>query len=222
MKKSTIYRATFYIAGLLILALGIVLNTKSGLGVSPIISISYSVSTIYGFNFGNATFALYAAFVAVEIILHLIRRPEGSLLITLGKDVLQLPLSLVFTRFMNLFSALLPEPEGFLPQLAVLVIGVVLTGIGAAMSLNMRVIPNPGDGIVQAIADFVGKPVGITKNCFDLFDVCLTAAICVVSGHRVIGIGLGTVIAVLGVGRVIALFNRLFMKKMDVLAGLER
>ena len=111
MKKSTIYRAIFYISGLLILALGIVLNTKSGLGVSPIISISYSVSVIYGLNFGNATFALYTVFVAVEIILHLIRRPEGALLLTLGKDLLQLPLSLAFTRFMNLFSALLPEPK---------------------------------------------------------------------------------------------------------------
>lgn len=222
MKKSTMYRAIFYIAGLLILALGIVLNTKSGLGVSPIISISYSVSVIYGLNFGNATFGLYAVFVAVEIMLHLIRRPEGSLLLTLGKDVLQLPLCLVFTRFMNLFSVLLPEPEGFLPQLAVLIAGIILTGIGAAMSLNMRVIPNPGDGIVQAIADFVRKPVGITKNCFDLFDVCLTAVICLSAGHKVIGIGLGTVLAVLGVGRVIALFNHLFMKKMDALAGLER
>ena len=208
MKKSTIYRAIFYISGLLILAFGIVLNTKSGLGVSPIISISYSVSVIYGLNFGNATFGLYAVFVAVEIMLHLIRRPEGSLLLTLGKDVLQLPLSLVFTRFMNLFSALLPEPDGFLPQLLVLIAGIILTGIGAAMSLNMRVIPNPGDGIM--------------KNCFDLFDVCLTAVICLAVGHKVIGIGLGTVLAVLGVGRVIALFNHLFMKKMDALAGLER
>lgn len=222
MKKSTIYRAAFYIAGLLILALGIVLNTKSGLGVSPIISISYSVSVIYALNFGNTTFALYAAFVAVEIILHLIRRQEGSLMITLGKDLLQLPLSLVFTRFMNLFSALLPESKGFLPQLTVLIAAIVLTGIGAAMSLNMRVIPNPGDGIVQAIADFARKPVGITKNCFDLFDVCLTALICVAAGHKVLGIGIGTVLAVLGVGRVIALFNHLFMKKMDALAGLER
>lgn len=222
MKKSTIYRAAFYIAGLLILALGVVLNTKSGLGVSPIISISYSVSVIYDLNFGNTTFALYAVFVAVEIILHLIRRPEGSLMITLGKDLLQLPLSLVFTRFMNLFSALLPEPKGFLPQLTVLIAAIVLTGIGAAMSLDMRVIPNPGDGIVQVIADFARKPVGITKNCFDLFDVCLTALICVAAGHKVLGIGIGTVLAALGVGRVIALFNHLFMKKMDALAGLER
>ncbi len=32
MKKNTILRVSFYIAGLLILALGIILNTKSGLG----------------------------------------------------------------------------------------------------------------------------------------------------------------------------------------------
>ena len=222
MKKSTIYRAIFYIAGLLILALGIVLNTKSGLGVSPIISISYSVSVIYGLNFGNATFGLYAVFVAVEIMLHLIRRPEGSLLLTLGKDVLQLPLCLVFTRFMNLFSVLLPEPDGFLPQLLVLIAGIILTGMGQD-GARFFVFDEPKhNGIVQAIADFVRKPVGITKNCFDLFDVCLTAVICLATGHKVIGIGLGTVLAVLGVGRVIALFNHLFMKKMDALAGLER
>lgn len=44
MKKSMIYRVLIYIAGLLILAMGLTLNTKAGLGVSPIISVSYSVS----------------------------------------------------------------------------------------------------------------------------------------------------------------------------------
>lgn len=42
------------------------------------------------------------------------------------------------------------------------------TGIGAALSLNMRIVPNPGDGIVQAIADCTRKSVGFTKNCVDI------------------------------------------------------
>lgn len=46
MKKSTTFRWIFYAGGLLILAMGIILNTKSGLGVSPIISVAYSISTI--------------------------------------------------------------------------------------------------------------------------------------------------------------------------------
>ena len=47
MKKQVFYRTFFYILGLLILAMGLTLNTKAGLGVSPIISVSYSISTIF-------------------------------------------------------------------------------------------------------------------------------------------------------------------------------
>ena len=236
MKKSTGYRWGFYVAGLLILALGIILNTKSGLGVSPIISVAYSISTILDVNFGNMTFVLYAVFVVVEMILHtvqnrrelkedkaLVPAAKKSLPLMLGMDLLQLPLSLIFTRFMNLFSAWIPAPShGFGSQLLVLLGGIICTGIGAAMSLNMRIIPNPGDGIVQAIADFVHKPVGFTKNCFDLFNICITISVSLIFAHKLIGVGIGTVVAVLGVGRVIALFNHLFMGKMTEMAGVER
>lgn len=53
MNKKMINRIIIYVAGLLVLALGIILNTKAGFGVSPIISVSYSISQINGFNFGN-------------------------------------------------------------------------------------------------------------------------------------------------------------------------
>ncbi len=240
INKSKILRTVFYIAGLLTLALGIILNTKSGLGVSPIISVSYSISTITGVNFGNMTFILYGVFVVIEIILHSIKyfsvpkkihteeykilQPtlHKSLSLVLLSDLLQLPLSLVFTRFMNLFSGWIPSPEENIKlQFLCLFCGIIFTGIGAAMSLDMRIIPNPGDGIVQAIADFINKPVGFTKNCFDLCNICITISISLIFAHKLIGIGIGTVVAVLGVGRVIALFNHLFMDKMVKAAGVE-
>lgn len=146
--------------------------------------------------------------------LHCIRRGERPLAVVLGLDALQLPLSLAFTRFMNLFSAWIPAPAG-------LAAGIILTGIGAAMSLDMRLIPNPGDGIVQALADCFKKPVGLTKNLFDLFCIGVTAAISLIFAHRLIGIGFGTVAAMLGVGRVIALFNRLFLDRMATAAGIK-
>ena len=235
-KKSTVLRILFYISGLLVLALGIILNTKSGLGVSPIISVAYSISTIGDFNFGNTTFMLYTVFVIIEIVLHTIRNlrmrknankalepaVHKSLPLIFLMDLLQLPLSLIFTRFMNLFSAWIPAPgDNFVLKLVLLFFGIVLTGIGAAMSLNMRIIPNPGDGIVQAIADCIRKPVGFTKNCFDLCNICITISVSLIFAHHLIGIGLGTVLAVLGVGRVIALFNHLFKDKMNLAAGVE-
>lgn len=53
MNKKMVNRIIIYVAGLLVLALGIILNTEAWLGVSPIISVSYSISQINGFNFGN-------------------------------------------------------------------------------------------------------------------------------------------------------------------------
>lgn len=237
MKRNSVVRWFFYIAGLLILAFGIILNTKSDLGVSPIISVSYSISTIWNLNFGNTTFVQYTIFVAIEMLLHVLQNRsqpakdrfasphtvKKSLPLILGIDLLQLPLSLVFTRFMNIFSKMIPSPShGIWPRTVFLVCGIICTGIGAAMSMNMRIVPNPGDGLVQAIADSIGKPVGITKNCFDLLNICITISVGLIFAHKLVGIGVGTVVAVLGVGRVIALFNHLFMQKMDQAAGVSR
>lgn len=102
-----------------------------------------------------------------------------------------------------------------------LLLAIILTGIGAAMSLNMRVIPNPGDGIVQAIADCIHKSVGFTKNCVDLTSIAITSALSLSLTGHLVGIGLGTVLAMIGVGRIIALFNHFFYEKMRVLSGVE-
>lgn len=243
MKKPFFYRGLYYAAGLLLLALGISLNTKSGLGVSPIISVSYSISSIWNLNFGDMTFILYSIFVLVEMCLHIVRNKKYSarggqvlahanrtnLKLVLLMDVLQLPLSLVFTRFLNLFSDRIPEFEtayagsflgSFAGRILILLFVIALTGAGAAMSLNMRVIPNPGDGIVQAIADCTGWKVGFTKNCFDLLNISFTIAVSLLFAGHLTGIGLGTVIAVIGVGRVIAVFNHLTQEKMLSLAGM--
>ena len=63
-------RFLLYFVGLLILALGLTLNTKANLGVSPIISVPYSISQITGYNFGDLTFVIYAIFVMVQIAIH--------------------------------------------------------------------------------------------------------------------------------------------------------
>ena len=112
MKKQSFYRIFFYILGLLILALGLTLNTKAGLGVSPIISVSYSVAQIFELNFGNTTLFLYCVFMLVQLVLHAIQwrlHPETDYRLVLLMDVLQIPLSLVFTRFLNLFGAFFPD-----------------------------------------------------------------------------------------------------------------
>lgn len=243
MKKSVFYRALFYVIGLLILAMGLTLNTKAGLGVSAIISVSESISLIFNLNFGNVTLVLYAVFVVIELILHLIsgwkkKKNSPEALVHANRasrkyiflvDILQFPLSIAFTRFLNIFSAILPDfPEGdgntlpvIIMRVIVLIIAIMLTGIGAAATLNMRLIPNPGDGIVQAIADTIHKNVAFTKNCFDVVNITISVVISLVFAGRLRGVGIGTVLAVVGVGRAMAVFNHFAYKKMKELTEVE-
>lgn len=242
-KRNILFRTFFYLLGLLVLALGLTLNTKTGLGVSPIISVAYSIATISHHNFGNMTLALYSVFVVIEMALHLLRsrrsaRSASQPLVharrtdrklTLLMDFLQIPLSLIFTRFLNVFSAVIPDLYGegrdsasdMVLRLAVLIAAIILTGIGAALSLNMRIIPNPGDGIVQAIADCIHKSVGFTKNCFDLTNISITVIVSLLFAGHLVGIGIGTVLAMVGVGRTIAVFNHFTYRKITDLAGIE-
>ena len=223
--KRILLRVGLYLLGMLILSVSLTLNTKVTLGVSSIISVAYCVSALTGLSIGDTTLAWYVLLIAVQIAVHLRRRaPDWKK--TILFDVLQLPLSLVFTRLMNLVSDVIPVFEtacagsfwGGIPgRLLLLALAICLTGIGAALTLDMRLIPNPGDGIVQAIADFFSKPTGTAKNLTDLCCVAVAAAISLCFAHRIIGIGVGTLLAALLTGRVLALFNRCFGARLAAL-----
>ncbi len=196
-----------------ILALGLTLNTKANLGVSPIISVPYSISQITGLNFGDLTFVVYAMFVVVQIIIHIRLKNHKRI----ASDILQLPLSLIFTRLLNIFTVHIPTSQNLGIRFIILTFAIICTGIGAAMSLSMQIVPNPGDGIVQALAERFDKSVGITKNLFDCLNLSITLCISLFIAHQIVGVGIGTVIAVVGVGRVIALFNHIFESKIEYL-----
>ena len=206
-------RILVYVVGMFILALGLTLNTKANLGVSPIISVPYSISQITGLNFGDLTFVVYAMFVVVQIIIHIRLKNHKRI----ASDILQLPLSLIFTRLLNIFTVHIPTSQNLGIRFIILTFAIICTGIGAAMSLSMQIVPNPGDGIVQALAERFDKSVGITKNLFDCLNLSITLCISLFIAHQIVGVGIGTVIAVVGVGRVIALFNHIFESKIEYL-----
>ena len=234
--KKAIYRWSVYILGFVLLAMGIVLNTKCGLGVSPIISVAYTFSLILKTKVGNTTLVLYSAFVILEMILHLIRKCPKKIFIF---DMLQIVVSIIFTRFINIFSDFIPQLDvaykgqwqGSLPfRIFVLIIAIILTGLGAAMSLNMRLVPNPGDGIVQAVADTIKKPVGFTKNCWDILMVTISSVLTITLYTKIADtrlnaflavISIGTILAVIGVGRVIAVFNHFTYENMMIKSGVK-
>lgn len=201
-KQQTFARWGFYLLGMVLLALGLTLNTKTGLGASAIVSVPFTVSQATGWDFGNLTLVVYCLFVAAQFVIKGKNRR--------WTDLLQIPLSIVFTRFLNIFAAAISYQSGNLPvDIALLVVAIIFTGIGAAMTVAMQLIPNPGDGIVGTIAAVTGKELGFCKNCFDVGCVSLSLIIGLCFGDPLLGVGLGALISMVGVGRAIAGFNYL-------------
>ncbi len=212
--KRTLLRWSVYLLGLLSLAFGIALSIKTSLGTSPVSSVAFSISAIWGFNLGVVNFVVYAVYVAAQFAL----RGKNSRVI----DLFQLAVSFVFSWSLDRLVAVLAydsTQHGMVVNFAVLLVGIVFIGVGVSASVQMHLIPNPGDGIVQAVAEKMGWEQGFAKNVFDIGCVCVTTTMGLVFAHRLVGVGVGTVAAMLGVGRVVALTNRFVMKKLCVAAG---
>lgn len=212
--KRTILRWSVYLLGLVSLAFGIALSVKANLGISPISSVAYCIATIWDHNLGMMNFIVYASFVVVQFVL----RGKNCRI----HDLLQLAVSLVFSWVMDKLVGVIPydsTQHTIWGNLALMLVAVVFIGVGVSCSLNMRLIPNPGEGIVQTLSETTGWSQGLTKNVFDIGCACVTTIISLVFAGRLIGVGIGTVAAMLGAGRVVALFNHFVMKKLRVAAG---
>ena len=100
-----LYRLLFYLLGQIILAAGLTLSTKVHLGVSPILSTAYCASELTGCTIGDASLIVYIACIVTEVILHFRLEIDWSdkkkIIIS---DLLQLPVSFLFTRLVNLLS----------------------------------------------------------------------------------------------------------------------
>lgn len=209
---ATCWRIGYYLVGLVLLAIGLTLNTKTGLGVSPIIAVPFSISNIWNLNFALMTFCLYTLFVFLQMLLD-------------GKEwrwstLLQVPFSLVFSVLLDWFGRLPIALCALWQNLLLLLAAMVLTAVGVTLMVNMRLVPNPADGMADALGKRLNRGMGFGKNLLDLTCVAVTCVISLACGGRITAIGLGTLIAMVCVGRLIALCQRLFQKPMLCRAGL--
>lgn len=216
--KKQICRGCIYALGMFILAIGVTLSTRTNLGSSPITSVPYCLSYIMDWKIGDATLLVYSSFVIVEVACHIKMKEKLNVV----KDILQVPVCLIFTRFMNLFAGMIPDMTGpFYLQAACQLIAVFLIGIGMVLALNVRLIPNPADGIIQTLADFTGTKMGTVKNIADAICVTITLVTGYLCTGKIVCVGIGTVMAMILVGRVVALGNHFLKAKIVKLSGLE-
>lgn len=214
MKKEHIRRGLFYGLGIVSLCFGVTLNTKTGLGLSPITAVPYSISTAFLVPFSTVLFWYYIACVLLQAA---VKRKECG-----WKELAQVPLSFVFSVVQGWMGEILSFHCSALWQgVALLPFAALFTGFGIALMVRMELVPNPADGVPFVLSRVIKKEMGLTKNIVDGSCVLVALVIDLLFTGGVVSIGLGTLWAMVFNGRAIALFDRLFTKKVTALAGLR-
>ena len=62
-------RIPMYFIGLFIMTIGIAFSVKSNLGVSPVSSIPYTMTCVWGIEMGKATILFHVVLVLIQILL---------------------------------------------------------------------------------------------------------------------------------------------------------
>ena len=210
LKAFTPRRRVMYIVGLFILACGITMNTKTHLGVSPVLSIAYNISQLTGIDFSVMSFIYYLFLIALQFFMDREHFEQVQWL--------QLAVSLLTSAFIGLFDRILPTAGSVPAQMGMLLLAIVLTAIGIILTVGAKFVPNPADGTAAAIGRRMGKSLGLGKNVLDLVSIALALVIGLIFTGGILGIGVGTIAAMILTGRVVALIQKPLLR----LTGLDR
>ena len=199
-----------YFAGLFIMTIGIALSVKSNLGVSPVSSIPYTITCVWGIEMGKATILFHCVLVLLQIIiLRKNFRPTALLQVAVGV------VFGYFTTFCNYLAGFLPSTDIITIRLAMVLLSTVFVALGIFFYLPANVMPLAGEGAMQAVSQVTGIEFSKVKIGFDCTMVIISMVTCLTLLGGLGSVGAGTVIAAVLVGAMVGVFNRAFGSKRD-------
>jgi uncharacterized membrane protein YczE/cytidylate kinase len=210
-------RLLLYFLGLFIMTLGIALSVKSNLGVSPVSSIPYTMTYVWGIEMGKATILFHCVLVLLQILL---LRKNFQI-----KNLLQVVVGIIFgyfTTFCNWGASFLPTPEHMTIRFVMILGSTILVAIGIFFYLPANVMPLAGEGAMQAVSQLTKIEFSKVKIAFDVSMVTISLITCLLLTHSLGSVGAGTILAAVLVGTVLGQLNKAFGGWRDRLLGIHR
>ena len=207
-------RIPMYFIGLFIMTIGIAFSVKSNLGVSPVSSIPYTMTCVWGIEMGKATILFHIVLVLIQILL--LRKKFKPV------QFLQIVVGVIFgyfTTFCNYMVSYLPTPHNLAIRIGMVLISTVFVAIGIFLYLPADLIPLAGEGCMQAVSSVTHIEFSKVKIGFDCTMVIVSTITCLAILHNLGSVGIGTIIAAILVGTLVGIINRAFGKQHDALLG---
>lgn len=187
--------------GIVVMAAGIVIVTKSATGNTPISSTGYVLSVVFpDISYGVFMFGWNVFLLLLQIAILRSRFRASSLV--------QIPISVLFSLgidgFAHLFSFMVPV--NYLASLGLLALGICVLALGVACTVVANVALNCGEALVAAITSKTGWNFGHTKVGFDVSCVAFACIASFTLTGGIIGVREGTVAAAFITGFVVNFF----------------
>ncbi|MBQ2635489.1 MAG: hypothetical protein IJG09_02115 [Methanobrevibacter sp.] len=204
-----------YLVGLFVMAVGIAFSIKSNMGISPVSTIPYTMTVVWGVEIGLATIIFHCILVLIQFIL--LRDKFG------WDNFAQIFIGIIFgyfTSFSVALTSFIPDSTGILISLVYMAISIVVIAFGIFLYLPPNLIPLAGEGAMQAVSIVFKKPFAKVKVGFDVCMVVISAVICLVFVNSFGSVGLGTIISAVLVGTtlnyIVKIYTKLTGKTVDL------
>ena len=191
---------------ILINSFGVVLMLYSNAGISAISSVPYAFSEVFpALSLGTWTYLFQGALVLALMILRKKFVPQYLFSFVVG---------FFFGEFLDmheLWIGILPTSLGW--RILYFIISYLLLSLGIALSNRCKMPIVPTDLFPRELEDITKIPYSRIKIAFDV--ICLLVTACLtglLSGH-IKGLGIGTVLAAITMGKAVALVGNLLDRK---------
>lgn len=199
-EKLTVKQVVIFILGLFVMGFGIVLIKKANLGLSPISAIPAAVSNIAPLTFGNVTIIFQCCcFAAIMIATRKLT----------WKRAIILPVGFGIGYILDLYNVLLNfDGAPLWGRLLLSMLGIMGTALGIVIIKRAEFVLPAADELWFTLSTLYNKKVSFFKTCGDIAWVAITVVIEVIAVHKVVSVGIGTVLSMLLTGFFVGRFQK--------------
>ena len=203
------------ILAIIINSIGVLLMLQSGSGISAISSVPYAFSEVFPrLTLGTWTYIFQGLLVITLMVCKKKFIPSYLFSFVAG---------FIFGKLMDineLWITKLPTTIPLRIVYFVLSYGIICFGIALSNRCKLPIIPT--DLFPRDLAQIINKPYARVKITFDVTCLVVTACLTYFALGRILGLGIGTVVAAFTMGKGVAIAGNLIDKKMTFVSFLQK
>jgi len=222
-KKIRISNEVIYVLAVLILSFATAMLAAADMGMSMVVAPAYIVSLKVPFlTFGQAEYVVQGVwFIGFCVIMRKVK-PLYFFAFLSG---------VIYGAALDVWRMLIPHfnPELYVPgtldlslRIVYFVVGFLLNSLGVALYFNTYFYPQVYEFFVKGISKKYGIELSKFKIGFDMTCLAIAIVLSMVLFHKIVGIGIGTVILACCNGLLIGFYGKWMERHLDTYAVWER